>query len=460
MVFSYRVKGQYLLKNIGIPIEPAKVILLTGDENRNLGLLGGIVAGLFPVHVTESIGYLEHLVRDLHGDLEIVEGSMPESSVYLGSDPERHLLFSRVDEEVYAQTGFKNNQRTVIKRFGLTDFFLERRISTLSGGEKMRLALAIAFSRSVGCIVLHGVVPWLDARGKDKLMHEISEARRTGSCVFIIEQEVERLLPVADITLCFTDAQIKAWDTKEIIRRRTSIRRRLDIRRINTTHNPEALPLLVFDGVHFEYEKLQEGFSLRDVSFSLRNGGIYGLIGDNGAGKSTIAKIIMRLESPSSGTITFLGKNLQDIPRMDLVRRICYIGQFPEQQITLSTVEQYRKKASRTGNGLAVKLLQKYFDEERVYPIAGLSPLELKMLCIAAFISEDTRLIIFDEPTWGIDTEGERRLCGMLGEIVSHLKHLTIFIISHDRLFIKALNAHILTLDRGHISAYNESIEK
>ncbi len=452
MIFSYKVQNRYILKNIKVPLEPAHVILLTGEENRSFELLGGIIAGLFPVEGADKVGPLEALVRDLSGELDLVDGRIPESSVYLGPDPERHLLFSRVDEEIYAQTGLLQNQSTVLERFGLDPSFAERKISTLSGGEKMRLALAVAFSRSAQCTVLHGVVPWLDIKGKKQLNEEIKKIRRRGGCVLILEQEVEGLFPIADDILYFERGGLVHCNREKIMQRRDPVRSLLH-RVTQTIKKKRNAPELVrFSSVCFQYEKvLHDGFLLADVSFSLRSDAVYGIIGDNGAGKSTIAKIIMRLESPVSGTVYLHGKDLQSIPRPDLVRNVCYVGQFPEQQITLSTVDQYRKKAYRTGNEISVMLLSGYFDDARQYPISQLSPLDMKILCIAAFIHADTGLVILDEPTWGIDAEGESRLCEILHEIASRVSGISILIISHDRGFIQAMDAEILELDNGHI---------
>ncbi len=447
-----------MLKNIKIPLEPAKVILLTGDENRGFELLGGIVAGLFPVDVTDMVGHLELLVRDLGGELDIIEGRIPRSSVYLGPDPERHLLFARVDEEIYAQTGLLRNQNTVLERFGLGASFAERRISTLSGGEKMRLALAIAFSKSAQCTLLHGIVPWLDTEGKKKLEEEIEKVRQRGGCVLILEQEIEGLLSIADNIFYFKKNTLIPGNREKFAQRRGSVHSILGRIARTVKKNPNTSELLRFDTVRFQYERtLHDGFQLADVSFSLNNSSVYGLIGDNGAGKSTIAKIIMGLELPASGTVYFLDKDIQSIPRSDLVRNVCYVGQFPEQQITLSTVDQYRKKANRAGNEISEALLRMYFDDKKQYPIALLSPLDMKILCLSAFICEDTRLVILDEPTWGIDAEGESRLCEIVLSIVLHISDISILIISHDRGFIHALNAKILRLDRGRIYIYNES---
>jgi len=452
MIFSYRVANRYILKDIELPLGPANVILLTGEENRSFELLGGIVAGLFPVEGANMVGHLEQLVRDLSGELDITDGRIPESSVYIGPDPERHLLFSRVDEEIYAQTGLLQDQNTVLDRFGLGSCFVERRISTLSGGEKMRLALSIAFSKSTQCTVLHGVVPWLDVKGKIKLQEEIEKIRQRGGCVLILEQEIEGLLPVADEIFYFKGGKLVTCKRENISRRRDPVRSLLSRVTQTVKKNQNSSELIRFSNIRFQYEKLlQDGFQLADISFSLRSSTVYGLTGDNGAGKSTIARIIMRLESPLSGTVFFRGKDLQTIPRADLVSNVCYVGQFPEQQITLSTVDQYRKKAHRTENEISKALLHGYFDDERRYPIAQLSPLDMKILCIAAFTCADTALVILDEPTWGIDAEGELRLCEVLLGIASHIPGISILIISHDHGFIHALDAEVLRLEGGHI---------
>ena len=57
---------------------------------------------------------------------------------------------------------------------------------------------------------------------------------------------------------------------------------------------------------------------LNNVSFSVKKGEIFGILGKSGAGKSTIGKILLQLLKPTMGTILFEGKSLSEIPRKDI----------------------------------------------------------------------------------------------------------------------------------------------
>ncbi|MGQ9615045.1 MAG: ATP-binding cassette domain-containing protein [Spirochaetota bacterium] len=450
MVFSYRVDDDYILRDINLPLERGTLTIITGVENLPFQLLGGIVSGLFPVEAGESIPHLEELIKYFTGSLELEEGKIPVHAVYVGPDPERHLLFSRVDEELRAQVGGSKDHTGVLSSFGLGKHLIERRIATLSGGEKMKLALAIAFSKEADCIVLHGVVPWLDGNGMEHLVEKITEAKEMKISVVVLEQEVSHLFGDADQVLYFDGKTLFPFSEGEVVMMRKN--RFLKLEKLKASLNNGGNPdhVVEFEDVSFAYpEDPENPFRLRGISFSLSNSKVYGLTGDNGTGKSTIAKLMLRLLKPQGGVIRFLGREISNFERREIVKKICFIGQFPEQQITLSEVDQYRRRAEKDKNAISYKLLDLCFPPGSSYPVSELLPLEMKLLVLSSSVSEDTRLIIFDEPTWGIDIMGEERLIELLGVVAEELKDIAVFIISHDLDFIRNLGAEVLTLKDG-----------
>lgn len=457
MLFSYKVSGNPILEHVDIPIQRGKVVLLTGVENSAFGLLGGIISGLFPLEDRIDIPGVAELVAPFTGSVEVIEGELPERAVYLGPDPEKHLFFSHVHEEIYAQTGKGEDQSSVLQRFGLREDLLRRKVSTLSGGEKVKLALSIAFSQAVDCIVLHGVIPWLDHEGRRALLHAIVEKKRQGVSIVILEQEIDILKEYTDHILFFKGKTLepyleerRAHSEKALLGVSTRL-----LNELKKERSEEAV--LRFDSVQFFYDQQKRDvFHLEDLSFVFYASRIYGLIGENGAGKSTIARLILRTEKPLSGNIRFLDKDISLLQRGELVEKICFLGQFPEQFIILSNVEEYKRYAERSGNSLSRSLLAKYFCEEKTLPVSMLSPLQLKILSVSAFISEETRLIIFDEPTWGIDQEGKCTLLEMLSDGMKGLPNASILMITHDLDFIRRLNAEILLLSGGRISAWQD----
>jgi ABC-type Mn2+/Zn2+ transport system ATPase subunit len=465
MTFTYSVEDLILLDHITLPLEPGSLTLLTGIENQAFGLIGGVVSGLFPIDEAENIPYLEELVRVFTGTLEVSDGSLPEQAVYLGPDPERHLLFARVDEELSAQMGMKADPAAVLGRFHLEERFLERRISSLSGGEKMKLALSIAFSKKAPCTVLHGIVPWLDEDGRACLVHEISESLQDNRCVLVMEQEIGTLGPRADHVLDF--------DGKKLHPHRDVHQSRLEgdivqvCRRLGQLGKAEssADAAVTFRDVGFYYEVDGErGFELSHLSFILERSRTYALIGSNGAGKSTIANLILRLETPCEGSISLFEQPLESMSRRTIMERVCYVSQFPEQHITLSNVQQYRDRAERRNNPLSMRLLDGFFDPNEEYPLSQLTPLQMKVLSLASFVTGRTGLIILDEPTWGIDPTGLCRFLEYLSRAVQPLDAPSILIITHDIALVKLLGARIMRLEKtimvqGEDSSVGEPME-
>jgi ABC-type multidrug transport system ATPase subunit len=460
VIFSYRVKDDYLLRDISIPLGAEKFILISGIESQAFGLIGGIIAGLFPIEKEEHIPHLEELLIHFMGELEVKDGEIFRSSVYLGPDPEKHLLFSRVDEEIYSQLGSRMDQKELLQSFGLGPGFVERRISSLSGGEKMKLALAMAFFKNADCVVLHGVVPWLDSGGKRCLVDRIGDVKSTGGCIVMLEQETSLLEGYADVLLYFDgNTMVSGYSENgnRISRRNVSAFEMLK----KATRKSQAEAVVEFKGVRFQYEKMHSnGFHLTELSFQLFGSRIYGLVGDNGTGKSTIAKLVLRLETPQRGNILLYGFDLKNLKREELIKRVCYIGQFPEQHLTLSSVEQYRHRAERNKNKVSKMLLEQYFNPGESHPLSQLTPLELKMLSLAAFVSCDTKLIILDEPTWGIDADGLGTLFGTVAQIAELLENVAILIISHDHRLIKCLNADVFLLKGGYLYTEGNKKEK
>jgi ABC-type cobalamin/Fe3+-siderophores transport system ATPase subunit len=162
-------------------------------------------------------------------------------------------------------------------------------------------------------------------------------------------------------------------------------------------------------------------------------------------------RLLLRAERPSRGSVRFLGCDVGAYTRAELVEGICHVGQFPEQQIVLSSVEEYRERAARDGNAIALRLLDSRFPEGKAHPLAVLSPLELKLLLLASSAGAGTRLIILDEPTWGIDVEGQAAILETLLETVSEIGGAAVLAVSHDASFLKRLGAELLILENGRL---------
>jgi energy-coupling factor transporter ATP-binding protein EcfA2 len=462
MRITYNVKGQNLIQSAFIPTGPGMVYLITGVENLSFGLIGGIITKLFPVKEKVEWPQLQFLMENYMGELTIQEGKLPASAAYVGVNPDHYFFFQKVKEEMMInKINSYNDMANSLSRFGLNASFIERRILGLSGGEKMKVALAIAFSLNHPCYVFHGVIPWLDKNGREKLIEQIRDAKKKNSCVILLEHEVYPLRDVINQIFEFdgmTTKQVGAKIFSSHYSIRDSAQRLLE--QINK-QKIEPSSILEFKNVKLHDYPSSESVRtiplLNEVSFRLEKGRIYTLVGENGAGKSTLVRISFRVLKPDSGDVIFCGKSIQDFSREELVNQICYVGQFPEQQITLSTIGEYILKAQRKNSLLSLELIKKWLELPDYSPISLLSPFQMKLLLLASGVTDKTKLIILDEPNWGLDQKEQTIILELLNDISRQLD-FTLLIITHNLNFVFALDANILWLNDSQLSFF-ESVE-
>ena len=267
--------------------------------------------------------------------------------------------------------------------------------------------------------------------------------------MLLLEQEIESLKTFANCILFFNGHSLNSAAPAHVVRLGDEIKRVSHGVSSRFSNTNRADCTVEFRNVDFRYDESdRQGFHLDDLSFQLKSSHMYGLIGDNGTGKSTIANLILRLLRPSRGEIFVHGRLLETMSRNDIMKQVCYMSQFPEQQIMLSSVQQYRHRMEKRGNALSIELMDSFFDISKDYPVSILSPLEMKMLALATSVSPRTRLLILDEPTWGIDSTGLKLLLEFLNRIVKALTEPTLLVITHDYSLMKLLGAVVLQLHR------------
>ncbi len=175
--------------------------------------------------------------------------------------------------------------------------------------------------------------------------------------------------------------------------------------------------MVIFDKVTYRYNANDEeaaSFTLKEVSFSLKKGVIYGIIGDNGSGKSTVARLATGLLTPATGTVTI--EAADDEKETGPVLRAGVIFQNPDNQIVGTTVKE------DLAFGLENLCVEQREMEERVEKIAkefGITDLldtpvhhlsggQKQMLCIAGVMIMRPGWLFFDEPTSHLDPWARR----------------------------------------------------
>ncbi len=207
---------------------------------------------------------------------------------------------------------------------------------------------------------------------------------------------------------------------------------------------PHGRPLAIrFEDVSFRYPGRQE-WALRHVDLELAPGETLGLVGENGAGKSTIVKLLLRLYDPTEGRITYGGVDLRDLEPRDLRGRIGAVFQdFVRYQFTaaenigfgnperVDDRPHIEEAARRAGAGSLVASLPRGLDT-----ILGgwfeagheISAGQWQKLAVARAFMREAEVLVLDEPTAAIDAEAEHDLFLRFRELAAGR---TAIVISH-----------------------------
>ena len=206
--------------------------------------------------------------------------------------------------------------------------------------------------------------------------------------------------------------------------------------------------------VHFErVSKVYPHFTLDDISLELPTGTIMGLIGANGAGKSTTIRILMGLVHQDQGRVHVLGRDMPG-EQAAAKRDIGFVSE--DMRLYGSATLAWHMKFIRSvyphwDQPYAETLLRR-FDLKPQQKIKGLSHGQRVKAALLLALARRTRLLVLDEPTTGLDPVARQEVLGELMAVLAD-EDRTILFSSHNTLDVEQISDQITFIDRGRIIA-------
>ena len=206
---------------------------------------------------------------------------------------------------------------------------------------------------------------------------------------------------------------------------------------------------LILKNVNKKYEK--SNFAIKDISFSIPEGSIVGFIGENGAGKSTTMNCILNVIRRDSGTIKIFGREMtdEDIDIRENIGVVYDSNNFPE-YLTAKQLADILGRIYSKWDDFCFEQFLRRFGLPESQKIKSYSRGMSMKLAIAVALSHDSKLLILDEATSGLDPIMRDEILDVLLEFVKQENH-SILLSSHITSDLEKIADYIVFIHNGEI---------
>lgn len=499
--FQYRAQAKPTLNNINLTIYEGEKVLIVGPSGSGKSTLSNCINGLVPFsNEGEISGSLKVKGKETK-EMSIFELSNSVGTVL--QDPDGQFIGLTVGEDIafklendcVSQEEMKEKVKIVSEIVGI-DTHLSSAPYSLSGGQKQRVTLAGVMVGDVDILLFDEPLASLDpATGKSAIELIDQIQKKTNKTILIIEHRLEDVLhcPV-DRIIVVDNGKIAADITPEELLSlnllvETGIREPLYITalkyagcNIEPKMHPQHIDTLNIDScrdklkdwyedtvedkeqtsgeailemrdVKFSYESGKE--ILHGVSFKVNKGEMVSIVGRNGAGKSTISKLICGFYKPTEGKVLFNGRDLVNDTIKERAEKIGIVMQNPNQMISKTMIFDEVALGLKVRGVSEDEIKNRVFEtlkvcglyEFRNWPISALSFGQKKRVTIASILVLNPEVIILDEPTAGQDFKHYTEIMEFLKEL--NQKGVTIVMITHDMHLMLEYTNRAIVLSNG-----------
>jgi len=482
--FSFRYDSQQenTLNNINLTIYEGQKVLILGQSGSGKSTLIHCINGLIPFSYPGTITGSCRVAG-----METTHASIFSLSQEVGTvlqDSDAQFVALSVEEDVAFALENQAISRDLMipkvkqatDKVGMTDF-LKQVPFNLSGGQKQKVSMAGVLHENVNILLFDEPLASLDPLSGYQTIDLIDQIHRDNKTILIVEHRLEevmvksidRVIVMHNGGITF-DGSLEALLRKNILSQvglreplylqalrlaRIDYYHRNNIHNVNEinledikdlashfkikdkqTNDKERDTLLEVNHVSFAYDKQNV---INDVCFDIKRGERIAFIGKNGAGKSTMAKLICGFVRPNQGEIRLNKMNILAMSIREIGEKIGFVMQNPNQMLVKHlirdeisfaliqhrfTIDEIEARVTE-----ALKICDLY--SMRNWPVSAVSYGQRKRITVAAILALKPDILILDEPSSGQDYTHYSEIMDFL-DALNKEHGVTFIFITHD----------------------------
>ena len=460
----------HVLKDVSFSVQKGEVHALLGENGAGKSTLLNILHGVYTEYDGEvqlhgkafhfkntNQAIVEGKIAKVHQETLVVRDLSVGQNVTLGYEPKKGLFvdYSTMHKEV--------NQ--ILEKLHC-NFKSEDLATTLTSGQMQMMAIARALYHHASIISLDEPTASLSQKETEALFEVIRELKAEGVTILYVSHRLEEIFQVCDRASILRDGEyistldVKNTDRDELIHAMVG--------RTVSAVASRLKPSCIQPEVVLKVENLS-GNSFENVSFALHKGEILGFFGLVSAGRTEVMRAIFGADHKLGGNIFVHGKKITGAWNSTKALKDG-IGLIPEDRktqgflslssnvdnIALSSLEKYLSK-SFIDEKKKLKNAEKYFKELDIHPnnprylTKNMSGGNQQKVILARWMSTDADIIIFDEPTKGVDVGAKAEIYRLMEEMLEEGK--SIIVVSSELPEVMGLSDRMLIMCEGHVNA-------
>ena len=462
--------GVTALDSVNFRVDRGEIIGLVGENGAGKSTLMKILAGIYkpdagtvelhgqPLTLRSAAESANAGIGIIHQELEVVDTLDAAGNIFLGREPTWLGPLRLIDRrKIYGQA------KSLLSRVGL-NIPIDRPLHTFSTAQKQLVEIARALSQNTQLLIMDEPTSSLTLAETERLMQLVNDLRSAGVSVVYISHRLEEIERIADRVVVLRDGKNAGELTRSEISRDRLVQLMVG-RDLDTFY---ARTATAETRVCLELKGLRTArYPSAEISLALNSGEILGLAGLIGAGRSELAQTIFGVSRPQGGSVFLDGHRVAiDSPR-DAIRRGIYL--VPEdrrtsglltamtvrENITLPDLATYttatwirRRQESKASQAICANLKIKTPSVETT--AASLSGGNQQKIVLAKWLAMKPRVILFDEPTRGIDVAAKSEIYQLMRRLAAD--GVAILMISSDMEEILGNSDRVAVMHEGRIT--------